>query len=77
MRPLIPQPNYSFRVLLKWVVIYGFMVFVILLCVAVFKYANFGNYWRDFKFLGMAEAIESINYDFGGWDSSFLRVYHL
>lgn len=73
MRPLLPQPNYSFRVLLKWVVIYGFMVFVILLCVTVFKHANFELYWRNYKFLGMAGAIEYINYDFGGWNSSFLR----
>jgi hypothetical protein len=39
MRPLVPQPSFSFPLLLKLVLIYGLIMFLLLLCLLVGAYA--------------------------------------
>lgn len=76
MRPLLLQPTYSLRVLLKCVVIYGIITLIVLLFVVLMDFLMPKlEYYRDYyKFYGKSGTMESFREDFWGMDSEFMSV---
>lgn len=75
MRPLVPQPKFNPPLLLKLVLIYGLIMFLLLLCLLVGAHVfdEFRWYLRDYQRGGMASVMESLRMDFWGFDSLFIE----